>query len=132
MTLHGDKESLTLSLLSVWSNILFFIGGLLCEDIFNSWRHFQFRLGKIVWSNSSGKQYYTEQISLFRSTSISTYQHYLMSSASDVLLTGYDDFAVFGPARRISVTKNGLQLTICRFEEWSKLTGFTFSPSKTY
>lgn len=36
MTLHGDKESLTLSLLSVWSNILFFVGGLLCEDIFNS------------------------------------------------------------------------------------------------
>lgn len=111
MPLHGDKESLTLSLLGVWSIILFFIEGLLCEDIFNS------DLEKIVWSNSLGKQYFTEQISLFRSTFISSYQYYLMWSASDELLTGYDDFAVFGPARRISVTKNGLHLTIRRFEE---------------
>lgn len=89
MTLHGDKESLILSLLGVWSNILFFIGSLLCEDIFNS------DLEKIVWSNSLGKQYFTEQISLFRSNFISSYQHYLMWSVSDKLLTGYDYFAVF-------------------------------------
>lgn len=106
--LHKPKND---KFLGLWSNILFSLGVLWVTALsIQTWKH-------TVWLNSSGKHYFTEQFSLLHATLISSYQIYLIWSASDELLTGCWYFAVFGPARRISVAKHVLQLIFGKFEE---------------